>query len=53
MTCYGKEIRKAKIILMEEVVPGISYVPGSGRFMKITAIPTANRVSTMKLTAGH
>jgi hypothetical protein len=53
LTCYNKEIRKAKWSSWKRYCKEISDVPGSARLMKIMAKQATNRVSTIKLPDGQ
>jgi hypothetical protein len=48
MTCYNKEIRKAKRSSWRRNRQEINEIPGSARVMKIMAKPVNNRVSIIK-----
>jgi hypothetical protein len=53
LTCYNKEIRKAKRALWKGCCQEINNVPGSARLMRIMAKQATNRVSTVKLPNRH
>jgi hypothetical protein len=49
LTCYKKEIRKAKRSSWRRYCQEINDVPGGARLMKIMAKQATNKVSTIKL----
>jgi hypothetical protein len=53
LTCYNKEIGKAKRLSWRRYCHEIADVPGSSRLMKIMAKQATNRVSTIKLLDGQ
>jgi hypothetical protein len=53
LTCYNKEIRKAKRSSWRGCCREINDVPGSARLMRVTAKQATNRVSTVKLPNGQ
>jgi hypothetical protein len=53
LTCYNKEIRKAKRFSWRRYCREINDVPGSARLMRAMAKQTTNRVSTVKLHNGQ
>jgi hypothetical protein len=53
LTCYNKEIRKAKQSSWSRYCQEINDVPGSARLMKIMAKQTTNRASTIKISDGQ
>jgi hypothetical protein len=52
LTCYNKEIRKAKQSSWRDYCRGIEDVPDRARFMRIMASQSANRVESIKLLDG-
>jgi hypothetical protein len=52
LTCYNKEIRKAKESSWRKYCQEINDVPGSGRLMRVMAKQATNQVSTIKLPDG-
>jgi hypothetical protein len=53
LTCYNKEVKKAKRSSWRRYCQGVADVPGSARLMKIMAKQATNRVSTIKLPDGQ
>jgi hypothetical protein len=53
LTCYNKEIRKAKRLSWRGYCREINDVPGSARLVRIMAKQGTNKVSTVKLPNGH
>jgi hypothetical protein len=53
LTCYNKEIRKAKRSSWRRYCQEINDVPRSARLMMIMAEQAINRVSTIKLPDGQ
>jgi hypothetical protein len=52
LTCYNKEIRKAKRSSWRRHCQEINDVPGSASLMKIMAKHATNKVSTIKCLMG-
>jgi hypothetical protein len=53
LTCYNKEIRKAKRALWRGYCQEINDVPGSARLVRIMAKQATSRVSTVKRSNGQ
>jgi hypothetical protein len=53
LTCYNKEIRKAKRFSWRRYCREINDVPGGARLMRVMAKQATNRVSTVKLPNGQ
>jgi hypothetical protein len=53
LTCYNKEVRKAKRSSWRRYCQEISDVQGSARLVKIMVKQATNRVSTIKLPDGQ
>jgi hypothetical protein len=53
LTCYNKEIRKAKRSSWRDYCRGIKDVPDRARLMRIMASQSANRVESIKLLDGR
>jgi hypothetical protein len=52
LTCYNKEIRKAKRSSWRRYCQEINDVPGSARLMRVMAKQANNQVSTIRLPDG-
>jgi hypothetical protein len=53
LTCYNKEIRKAKRSSWRRYCQDITYAPGSAKIMNFMAKQTTNRASAIKLPHGQ
>jgi hypothetical protein len=53
LTCYNKEISKAKPFSWRKYCQEINDVPGGARLMKIMVKQGTNKVSTIKLSNGQ
>jgi hypothetical protein len=49
LTCYNKEIRKAKRSSLTDYCQGIEDIPDRARLMRIIASQSASRVESIKL----
>jgi hypothetical protein len=52
LSCYDKEIRKAKWLTSRDYCWGIEDVPDRARLMRIMASQWANRMESIKLPDG-